>query len=62
MEEILEPARPICDPHHHLWDHPGRRYLLDELIADTSTGGHGDCHALHPSGHTPAPTCSTSRT
>ena len=38
MEEILEPARPICDPHHHLWDHPGRRYLLDELLADTGSG------------------------
>jgi len=38
MEEILEPERPICDPHHHLWDHPGRRYLLDELLADTGSG------------------------
>ena len=37
-EEILEPALPICDPHHHLWDHPGRRYLLDELLADTGSG------------------------
>jgi hypothetical protein len=32
-EDILEPDLPICDPHHHLWDHPGRRYLIDELIA-----------------------------
>jgi predicted TIM-barrel fold metal-dependent hydrolase len=38
MEEVLEPERPICDPHHHLWDHPGRRYLLDELLADTGSG------------------------
>jgi L-fuconolactonase len=38
MEEILEPGLPICDPHHHLWDHPGRRYLLDELLADTGSG------------------------
>jgi predicted TIM-barrel fold metal-dependent hydrolase len=38
MEEVLEPALPICDPHHHLWDHPGRRYLLDELLADTGSG------------------------
>ena len=37
-EEIPEPERPICDPHHHLWDHPGRRYLLDELLADTGSG------------------------
>jgi predicted TIM-barrel fold metal-dependent hydrolase len=39
-EEILEPERPICDPHHHLWDYPGRRYLLDELLADTGSGHH----------------------
>ncbi|HTO10888.1 MAG TPA: amidohydrolase family protein [Candidatus Binatia bacterium] len=38
MEEVLEPELPICDPHHHLWDHPGRRYLLDELLADTGSG------------------------
>jgi len=38
QEEILDPALPICDPHHHLWDHPGRRYLLDELLADTGSG------------------------
>jgi predicted TIM-barrel fold metal-dependent hydrolase len=37
-EDVLEPERPICDPHHHLWDHPGRRYLLDELLADTGSG------------------------
>ena len=37
-EEILDPERPICDPHHHLWDYRGSRYLLDELLADTSSG------------------------
>ncbi|MCY3794665.1 MAG: amidohydrolase family protein [Gammaproteobacteria bacterium] len=37
-EDIIDPERPICDPHHHLWDHPNRRYLLDELIADTGSG------------------------
>lgn len=36
-EEALEPALPIVDPHHHLWEREGG-YLLDELIADTSTG------------------------
>jgi L-fuconolactonase len=35
-EEALEPDLPICDPHHHLWDHPTSRYLLDELLSDTS--------------------------
>jgi len=38
MEDVLEPDLRICDPHHHLWDHPGRRYLLDELLADTGSG------------------------
>ncbi|MEN9807145.1 MAG: hypothetical protein RL756_1665 [Pseudomonadota bacterium] len=38
QEEIIEPDLPICDPHHHLWDHPGSRYLLDELLADTGSG------------------------
>ena len=37
-EEILEPDLPIIDPHHHLWDMPGRRYLLDELLADLTSG------------------------
>ena len=37
-EDPLDPDRPICDPHHHLWDHPGSRYLLDELRADLESG------------------------
>jgi L-fuconolactonase len=37
-EDVLEPALPICDPHHHLWDHPGNRYLLDELLEDVGSG------------------------
>ncbi len=37
-EEILEPLLPIVDPHHHLWDRAGHRYLLDELLADTGSG------------------------
>lgn len=38
QEEILEPGRRICDPHHHLWDRPGNRYMLEELLADTGSG------------------------
>jgi len=38
-ETALEPEREICDPHHHLWDRGGNRYLLDELLADLG-GGH----------------------
>ena len=37
-EPILEPGLAIVDPHHHLWDRPGWRYLLDELLADTGSG------------------------
>ncbi len=37
-EPILEPELEIVDPHHHLWDRPGWRYLIDEILADTSTG------------------------
>lgn len=37
-EAILDQKRPICDPHHHLWDYPSSRYLLDELLADTGSG------------------------
>lgn len=52
-EEILEPERPICDPHHHLWDHPGSRYLLDEVLEDTGTGHNivstvfVECHSMY---------------
>ena len=38
QEGIVEPDLPICDPHHHLWDHPNHRYLLDELLADLGSG------------------------
>ena len=38
-EDPIDPGLPICDPHHHLWDHPGNRYLIEELLQDTG-GGH----------------------
>jgi predicted TIM-barrel fold metal-dependent hydrolase len=37
-EEPIDPHYPIIDPHHHLWDAPRPRYLLDELLADFRTG------------------------
>ena len=37
QEEALRPELPICDPHHHLWDHPNERYLVEELQADGAT-------------------------
>src|ERR1700739_4361744 len=37
-ENALDPDLPIVDPHHHLWDHPGSRYMLDEILRDTGSG------------------------
>lgn len=37
-EEILEPRYPIIDPHHHLLDMPGMRYLFDDLLEDVGAG------------------------
>ena len=37
-EQILGPELPIVDPHHHLWDRQGWRYMFDELLADTNSG------------------------
>ncbi len=44
VEAALEPDLPICDPHHHLWEHPGSRYLAEEYIAEL--GGHRVTHTL----------------
>lgn len=38
IETALDPARPIIDAHHHLWDYPGRRYLVPEFAADLDCG------------------------
>lgn len=38
QEEILAPAQPIFDAHHHLWDRPEGRYRAQELMADIGTG------------------------
>lgn len=37
-EDILEPALPIVDPHHHAWLDSRGRYLFDELAADVNSG------------------------
>src|SRR5215475_7950778 len=58
-EEILEPELPIIDTHHHLWQRPDHRYLLDELLADLATGHNVvatvflECHAMYRA-HGPA--------
>ncbi len=37
-EDIIDPALPIVDPHHHLWDRQGNRYLLFDLLRDIDSG------------------------
>src|ERR1700761_4206111 len=37
-EEIIDPDIPIIDAHHHLFDRPGQRYLLDEYLDDARAG------------------------
>lgn len=37
-EEVIDPALPICDPPHHLWDTAQSRYLLDDVLGDTGSG------------------------
>jgi predicted TIM-barrel fold metal-dependent hydrolase len=37
-EEVIDPARPIVDPHHHLWDRGGLRYLMEEITDDIASG------------------------
>jgi len=37
-EDIIDPTRPIVDPHHHLWDRGGQRYLIEEFVADLASG------------------------
>ena len=52
-EEPIDPDIAICDPHHHFWDRPGNRYMLDELLSDIA-GGHNitetvfvECSAMY---------------
>ncbi|SVB13448.1 uncharacterized protein METZ01_LOCUS166302, partial [marine metagenome] len=37
-EPVIDPERPIVDPHHHLWERSGMDYLLEDLWADTGSG------------------------
>ncbi|MGA7805238.1 amidohydrolase family protein [Bradyrhizobium sp.] len=37
-EDIIDPARPIIDPHHHLWDRGGLRYMIEEMAEDAASG------------------------
>ena len=52
-EEIIDPQRPIVDPHHHLWDRGGQRYMIEEMVADIASGHHivatvyVDCRSMY---------------
>jgi predicted TIM-barrel fold metal-dependent hydrolase len=37
-EEIIDPVRPIVDPHHHLWDRDDQHYMLKDMAADIASG------------------------
>ena len=37
-EDAIEPALPIVDPHHHLWDRPDHRYMAHDYIDDIRSG------------------------
>ena len=59
-EEAIDPQLEICDPHHHLWEFPANRYLVEEFLGDVS-GGHRvtrtvyvECHQKYrPDGPVP---------
>jgi predicted TIM-barrel fold metal-dependent hydrolase len=38
QEEIIDPQRPIVDPHHHLWDRGGQHYMIEEIVDDIASG------------------------
>jgi predicted TIM-barrel fold metal-dependent hydrolase len=40
IEPPLEPELPIIDPHHHVRDRIGSRYMVDDFLDDLSTCGH----------------------
>ena len=37
-EPILDPDLPIIDSHHHLFDLPNNRYMVDDFLADVNAG------------------------
>ena len=55
-EEIIDPTRPIVDPHHHLWDRGGLRYMIEEMCDDIASGHniiatvYVDCRSMYRAG------------
>src|SRR4030088_1333069 len=52
-EEVRDPQRPIVDPHHHLWDRGGQRYMIEEMAAGVASGAnivatvYVDCRSMY---------------
>jgi predicted TIM-barrel fold metal-dependent hydrolase len=55
-EDIIDPQRPIVDPHHHLWDRGGLRYMIEEMSDDIASGHniiatvYVDCRSMYRAG------------
>src|SRR6201747_128545 len=55
-EEVIDPSRPIVDPHHHLWDRGGQRYMIEDMAADIASGHnviatvYVDCRSMYRAG------------
>ena len=45
-EAAIEPEFPIIDPHHHLWDRPGNRYMLEDLVEVAERSGSAPIYSL----------------
>ena len=53
-EEALDPERPIIDAHHHIWDSPRPRYMLEDMLGDLNAARHNvvatvyvDCRSMY---------------
>jgi predicted TIM-barrel fold metal-dependent hydrolase len=49
-EPILDPALPIVDAHHPLWEVPGIHYLLPDFLLDVASG-HDVCASVFMQSH-----------
>jgi predicted TIM-barrel fold metal-dependent hydrolase len=56
QEDVIDPGRPIVDAHHHLWDHGGQRYMIEEITGDIASGHnivatvYVDCRSMYRAG------------
>ena len=55
-EDIIDPARRIVDPHHHLWDRDDQHYMIEDMAADIASGHnviatvYVDCRSMYRAG------------